>query len=196
MPFPPPLHLIDRTPQNIPLPLGGMAPVRVRRSARTRAIRTRAHVVTAGAAVCCAAAGVTLLAAPTTVPAALLGGRIEVGSMSLREVGAAPQTGTFLYGGDASLALTERGDGSARASAAWIADGALSSGTCDLRRDGSRLIDDCSFTGPPGTTTSVDVLDPARGAGWQRTYRDGARVTIAVPADGAAIPVPFPIGRP
>jgi hypothetical protein len=150
----------------------------------------------AAGAVCCAAAGVTLLVAPTSVPAALLGGRIQVGSMSLREVGAVPATSTFLYGGDASFALTERGDGSARATAAWMSSGELSSGTCELHRDGVRLIDDCAFTGAPGATTSVDVLDPADGAGWQRTYADGARVSIAVPADGAAIPVPFPIGRP
>jgi hypothetical protein len=43
--------------------------------------------------------------------------------------------------------------------------------------------------------TSVDVLDPARGPAWQRTYDDGARATIDVSPDGGAVPVPFPIGR-
>ncbi len=64
-----------------------------------------------------------------------------------------------------------------------------------MRRDGALLVDECAFTSDDARFTSIDVLDPARGAGWQRTYGDGARVTIAVASDGAAVPVPFPIGR-
>ncbi len=117
--------------------------------------------------------------------------------MVLKEVGSAARSTARVYAGAAaSFALVERGDGSAGAASAWVAPGGRpSSGVCDLRRDGVRLLEDCTFTGSPGSITCVDVLDPAQGSVWQRTYADGARVTIAVPQDGAAIPVPFPIGR-
>jgi hypothetical protein len=116
--------------------------------------------------------------------------------MVLSAMGTIPGSSIALYGGDASFALIERRDGSARAAAAWISSGVLSSGTCDLQRKGERLIDDCTFSGAHGEITSVDVLDLAAGNGWQRIYADGVRVTIAVPPNGAAVPVPFPIGRP
>jgi hypothetical protein len=61
--------------------------------------------------------------------------------------------------------------------------------------EGLRLIETCTFTGGSEVITCVDVLDAAAGSAWQRTYADGTRVTIAVPQDGAAIPIPFPIGR-
>ncbi len=70
-----------------------------------------------------------------------------------------------------------------------------STDVCDLRRDGARLIEQCTFGAGPSPLTSVDVLDPAVAEGWQRTYSDGARVTIAVSPDGGAVPVPFPIGH-
>lgn len=188
-------RLIDRDRQNIPLPLGGMAPVRMHSAGRGRGIRTFAEAVVLVIAVCAALAAMVLLLLPTTVGASLDGGRLDVGSMVLTQVGTVPQTSTILYGGDASYALIERGDGSARGAAAWTSSGIVSSGLCDLRRVGLRLVEYCTFTGAPVGITSVDVLDPASGPDWQRTYADGVRVTIAVPPDGAVIPVPFPIGR-
>lgn len=64
-----------------------------------------------------------------------------------------------------------------------------------LHPEKARLIDECTFTVGTGRLTSVDVLDPASGSQWQRTYDDGVRASIAVSSNGAAIPVPFPIGR-
>jgi hypothetical protein len=64
-----------------------------------------------------------------------------------------------------------------------------------LHPDKARLVDECTFMLSTGRLTSVDVLDPASGPQWQRTYDDGVRASIAVSSDGAAIPVPFPIGR-
>jgi hypothetical protein len=69
------------------------------------------------------------------------------------------------------------------------------SGVCNLHAVEARLIDECTFTVSTGRLTSVDVLDPAGGSDWQRTYDDGVRATIAVSPDGAAVPVPFPIGH-
>jgi hypothetical protein len=71
----------------------------------------------------------------------------------------------------------------------------LAAGVCHLHSAAARLIDECTFDISAGRLTSVDVLDLSSGAQWQRTYDDGVRVTIGVAPDGAAVPVPFPIGR-
>lgn len=173
-----------------------MAPVRRQRPRPRRSLSWLARPLASIAVSCCATVGAVLALLPTTVTASLRDGDVQVGSMVLEETGSTPGSGARMYGGAASYALIERGDGSARAAAAWVAPGGrAASGVCDLRRDGARLLEDCSFTGSQGSITCVDVLDPAQGSVWQRTYADGARVTIAVAPDGAAIPVPFPIGR-
>ncbi|HEY8676060.1 MAG TPA: hypothetical protein VIO13_08865 [Candidatus Dormibacteraeota bacterium] len=187
--------LIDRHPQNLPVPLGGAAPVRVRRRRRRRAVRTVVQAVVISAGISCATAGLALLVVPPAVAVSLLGDRLEVGSMVLREVGPIPGTKATLYGGDASYVLAELGDGSAVAAASWASSGRASSGVCNLRPVGARLIDECTFTVTAGRLTSVDVLDPSNGPHWQRTYDDGVRVTIMVSPNGAAVPVPFPIGH-
>jgi hypothetical protein len=187
--------LIDRRAQNLPVPLGGDAPVREQRSRRRRPIRTHAGSLAAGVGFAAAALGVALLAVPPSTAVSLLGDHVDVGSMVLRETGPVAGSQAVLYSGDASYVLAEHGDGSATASAAWVSSGASASGVCTLRPVESRLIDECSFTLNTERLTSVDVLDPARGPQWQRTYDDGVRAAIAVSPDGAAIPVPFPIGH-
>jgi hypothetical protein len=187
--------VIDRRPQNLPVPLGGDAPVRAHRSRRRRPIRGRAGFLVAGAGVTCAALGLGLLAAPAATAASLFGDHVEIGGMVLREKGQIGGSHAVLYSGDASYVLTEHGDGSATAAAAWVASGVNLSGVCTLRPVQARLIDECTFTMSSGQVTSVDVLDPSRGQEWQRTYDDGVRASIVVSPDGSAIPVPFPIGR-
>jgi hypothetical protein len=188
---------IDRDPQNLPVPLGGGTPVRVQRSRRHREMRSRARALVIGVAITCAAVGVALLALPPSIAVYLLGDRLTVGNMVLRAVGPLSGGGTeaTLYDGDASYVLTEPGNGSARAAATWTSSGAIWSGVCNLHAVKARLIDECTFTVSTGRLTSVDVLDPAGGSDWQRTYDDGVRATIAVLPDGAAVPVPFPIGH-
>jgi hypothetical protein len=115
--------------------------------------------------------------------------------MVLHLVGPIGGTQSALYGGDASYLLAEGSNGSAVAAASWVSPGGLSAGVCHLRSDTTRLIDECTFDLNAGRLTSVDVLDLSRGAQWLRTYDDGVRLTIAVLPDGAAVPVPFPIGH-
>ncbi len=74
---------IQRQAQNIPIPLGGMAPVRVRRHARRRWVRRHLDGLAAGLGACCAAAGVVLLAAPAPVAVTLEAGRVQAGAMNL-----------------------------------------------------------------------------------------------------------------
>jgi hypothetical protein len=185
--------VIDRDPQNLPVPLGGMAPVRVLRRRRPRPLRAQYPPVLIAVGVLAGAVGMILLLLPSPVAVSLFGDRLQVGGMVLKEVGSGP--GVWRYAGDASYVLAEHADGSAAAAAAWTTSGSTSSGVCTLRRAGARLLDECTFTSTAGTLTSVDLLDPATGSGWQRTYADGTRVTIAVSSDGGAVPVPFPIGH-
>ncbi len=187
--------LIDRAPQNLPIPLGGMAPVRVNPPHRARLPRLDMSRLLLGVGVVAGAVGLWLLVAPAAVSVSLVGDRLEVGGMVLTAVGPTARSQPLRYEGDASYVLAEHADGSAVAASAWISGGTRSTGVCRLRRQGVRLIDECTFAVGEAHLTSVDVLDPARGPVWQRTYGDGSRATIGVSPDGGAVPVPFPIGR-
>ena len=187
--------MIERDPQNLPIPLGGMAPVRVRRPRLRRALRLRLSTIALAFGVLCGATGLAMLLAPQTVAVSLSGDRFQVGGMSLREVNQPAGDQLRRFEGDASYVLAERGHGTAIAAAAWTSAGAPSQGVCTLRPQGRLLVEECSFVMGVRHLTSVDVLDPAKGSAWQRTYSDGARVTIAVAQNGAAAPIPFPVGR-
>ncbi len=185
---------IDRDPQNLPIPLGGMAPVRIRRHRWRRALHSPLSTVVLAVGALCGVAGLLALLAPQTVAVSLFGDRLEVGGMTLREV-SPPSAQLRRFAGDASYVLAERGHGTATAAAAWTSAGVRSHGLCTLQPQGLLLVEECSFVMGVQHLTSVDVLDPASGSAWQRTYSDGTRVTIAVAPNGAAAPIPFPVGR-
>lgn len=139
--------------------------------------------------------GGVLLLAPAPVAAYLGSGLIHVGGMTLAQVSPDAARGTQLYGGHASFALSEPGNGTAAAAAAWLEGGVVHTATCTLHAEPARLVDECAFGIGSGALTSVDIFDLRAGSTWQRTYGDGRRVDIVVPPDGAAVPVPFPIGH-
>ncbi len=188
-------RLIDRDAQALPVPLGDGTPVRVARQRRRRLLRRHGDAVAMMVGCLCAVAGAALLGTPTPESAYLSGDRVHIGAMTLAQVSPRVPAGTLLYGGDASYALSEPGDGTARAAAAWVEGGAMRTGVCNLRSESLRLIDECTFDVGSGELTSVDVLDIGAGSAWHRTYADGRQVDITVPPDGAAVPMPFPIGR-
>lgn len=186
---------IVRDSQNLPVPLGGFAPVHAPGPAHHPRFRRHLHGLALAAACIVGAAGVTLLVTRPAPSAYLRGDRLVVGAMVLHAVGRTGLADT-LFGGDASYVLGDRhGDGSQVASAAWTSAQTAGSGRCVMHRDSTRLVDECSFTVASQALTSVDLLDPAAGHAWQRTYADGVRVTIDVPDTASAVPVPFPIGH-
>jgi len=190
-----PHGLIDRHAQALPVPLGDGTPVRVVRRRRRRLLRAHGEPVATMVGCLAAAVGAMLLLAPPPVAAYLDGDRVHVGAMTLAQVDPGGADGAQLYGGDASFALSEPGNGTARAAAAWLEGGVVHTAACNLRSEPARLVDECAFDIGSGELTSVDILDLRAGSTWHRTYGDGRRVDIAVPPDGAAVPVPFPIGH-
>ena len=187
--------LIDRDAQALPVPIGDGPPVRVVRRRRRRLLRAHGEALATMVGCLAAVVGVVLLLAPAPVAAYLSGDLVHVGGMTLARVGPGVAHGAQLYGGHASLTLSEPGDGTAAAGAAWLEGGVVHTGSCTLRSEPARLVDECVFDSGSGELTSVDIFDLRAGSTWQRTYGDGRQVDIAVPPDGAAVPVPFPIGR-
>jgi hypothetical protein len=188
-------NLVDRDPQNLLVPLGGMAPARAERRRAVRRWWPDTSTSLLGIGVVGGAIGVGLLLAPAPDAVALMGDHLQVGGMVLSAVASSGDPRTLRFSGDASYVLVLGPDGPSRAAAVWTTGGTVSSGVCALHGDGSRLVDDCSFTSRAGRFSSVDVLDTALGPRWERTYDDGARVTIPVSAGGGAVPVPFPLGH-
>ncbi len=186
---------LDGDRQNLPVPLGGMTPVRVYPRRRLLGRHARLRVPILGVGVVCGVFGLAMLLAPPALAVSLVGNRLEVGEMVLTSSGPVAPARPVLYQGEASYVLVERADGSATAAAVWVSGGVASTGVCRLHRDGARLVDECAFASGADRSTAVDVLDPARGPAWQRTYADGVRATIPVSPDGSAVPVAFPIGR-
>jgi hypothetical protein len=187
------MKLIDRDAAALPVPLGDATPVRLVRRRRRWLLRRHGPTVAAATGCVAAVAGAVLLLVPAPVSASLNGDRVEIGAMTLGRVASGAEPRARLFSGSASYALIESGDGTARAAASWMAGGVMRTATCTLHRTPLRLVDECSFGG--GALTSIDVLDLRGASTWQRTYSDGERVEITVPSAGAAIPVPFPIGR-
>jgi hypothetical protein len=189
------MKLIDRDAAALPVPLGDATPVRLVRRRRRWLLRRHGPTVAAATGCVAAVAGAVMLLVPAPVSASLNGDRVEIGAMTLGRVAADVEPRARLYSGSASYALIEPGDGTARAAASWMAGGVMRTATCTLHRTPPRLVDECSFGVGSGALTSIDVLDLRGASTWQRTYSDGERIEITVPSAGAAIPVPFPIGR-
>lgn len=189
---PTPQTLIDRDPQVVPIPLGSTNPVHLARRRVRRPLRTHGPSLLTTCGLLAAVAGVVLLCLPSPTEAYLDGNAVHIGAMTLTEVGPGAVPGSTVYSGEASYVLLERLPGSPQASASWTAHGVVMSAHCSIHVDHARVVDECSFAAQG--VTSIDVLQLA-GSKWQRTYSDGVRVSIDVPNKGAAVPVPFPLGR-
>jgi hypothetical protein len=102
--------------------------------------------------------------------------------------------GMRVFSGPASLAITAPRGGMSRAGAVMTWGGLATTGQCILVVVAAEASDTCRFTMGPTQLSAVDTLD-ARADVWRRRYADGVDVTIAVPAGGPLIPIPFPLGR-
>lgn len=188
--------LVDRRPQNLPVPLGGMAPEHdLRRVSSLQVIWRRwwHHLAITAGIVCAVLAALLVALAPPGLVYERAGA-VHVDQVVLSSAGRLPETGATLFTGAASYLLVERPDGSARASAVSTGSSHLRA-TCELRSQPQLLTEHCRFNVDSRTFSADDVLDLRTGSGWRRAYSDGRHVAIGVPPEGAVVPVPFPIGH-
>ena len=184
---------LDRTPQLLPVPLGGLNPARRKPSTLLRRWRRHQPKVMIATALVAGACGVWLATKPVTSTVAMDATGVHVDGALLAAV--SPQTvhGVQVFDGPASLAITTPRGGTSRAGAVMTWEGLATTGQCVLVV-GAGASDACRFTIGGAGLSAADTFD-ARSHVWYRRYADGVEVTIAVPAGSPLIPVPFPLGH-
>jgi hypothetical protein len=185
---------LDRTPQILPIPLGGLTPVRRRSSLILRRFRrhhSTALLVLAGVAI----AGAVWLSTTSrsfTVEMTASGLRVDdvvLTASTPRFVG-----GMRVFTGEASVALAAGEPGSMRAAAVMTLNGVKTTGQCESHVLSKTASEACQFKGGGAVLTSTATFDFGSRA-WDRRYSDGIGVTITVPRGSELIPIPFPLGH-
>lgn len=190
--------LIDRDPQNLPVPIAGLRPERQRpEPAPLRFWRRRGAelVAASGLLLAVAAAGVTVTRPP--VAAYMEGDTVHVGDLTLHHP--ANNGGVDvgrLYTGPATLLMVTRADGSVVASSVTFLDGQRVTGVCTFGPPSATLISErCLFEIGGASVTCDDTLRFAAPGSWQRRCSDGQQLTVSVPQGADVIPLPFDLGR-
>ncbi len=190
---------VDRKPQYLPLPLGGLKPAH--RAKRTRPAsrwwrRHRAELVAGcGVLLAASAAVLSLFRPPASVY--LEGDHVYVDGITLLHPASnGGVVSGLLYEGAATLLIIPGADGEVMASAVTFLHGEKVTGVCRLAPPaGGRIAERCQLQIGP---TSVDCRDSMllqTSGTWQRRCSDGKRLSIAVPTGGALVPMPFPLGE-
>lgn len=191
--------MIDRDPQLLPVPLGGLRPRRQVRSVPAPLRLWRRHgyeiLATGGLLLAVAAAVVTMTRPALAVY--LEGDTVHIGSLTLshpRDNGDLAEG--RLYTGAATLLLVSRPDGAVIASAVTFLGGERVTGVCTLGPPvTTEITESCAFHIGGRSVTCEDVLRFDTPGTWERACSDGQRLTVAVPAGETVIPMPFPLGR-
>jgi hypothetical protein len=185
---------LDRTPQILPIPLGGLTPVRRRSSVVLRRFRrhqSTALLALAGVAIACAV-WLSMTSRSFTVEMTASGLRVDevvLTASTPRFVG-----GLRVFTGPASVALTAGESGSMRAAAVMTFNGVKTTGQCESHVSSRTASEACQFKGGGAGLTSTATFD-FRSRTWDRRYSDGIEVTIMVPTGSELIPIPFPLGH-
>ena len=190
----PTIAVLDRRTQALPVPLGGLRPVRRQSSALMRAWRR--HQSAALLAIAAVATGIALWLSTSprsfTVVANAHEVRIDGGVLS-----ALPQhiaAGLRVFTGQASLAITPAKSGVMHGAAVMLWKGLATTGRCVLDLGPLRATEACRFRYGALELTAVDTFDFGSRL-WHRRYGDGVDITVVVPKGSDVIPMPFPIGR-
>lgn len=183
---------LDRSPQTLPVPLGGLVPAHRHTTALRRTLRRHRSAPLLALGLVAAAGGVWL-----STPAGFQAGRdqagVHVDDLTLSRV---RQTvaGTEIFGGSATLVITT-GAVVSRGGAVMSWNGVPATGRCVLvHAVSAETRETCDFTIGATRLTAVDRFDPVIRT-WSRRYDDGDEITIALPAGASLIPIPFPLGR-
>jgi hypothetical protein len=185
---------LDRTPQSLPIPLGGLTPVRRRPSVALR--RFRRHQSTALLVLAGLATGAAVWLSTSSRAFT-----VEVTASGLRVDGvvltaSTPQSvgGMRVFTGPASVALAAGESGSMRAAAVMTSNGLETTGQCESHVLPTTASEACQFKSGGAVFTSTARFDFGSRA-WDRRYSDGIEVTIMVPRGSELIPIPFPLGH-
>jgi hypothetical protein len=185
---------LDRSPQLLPVPLGGLIPARRRPSRLLRSWRRHQPQVVMFAALVAGVCGAWLAASPQPSTVVVSAAGVDIDSVLLTPVASQAALGLHVFGGPASLAVSVPQGGTSRAGAVMTWGGIATIGQCVLAVVGSRASEACQFREGPSRFSAADTFD-ARGHVWHRRYADGSQVTIMVPAGSPLIPIPFPLGH-
>jgi hypothetical protein len=190
---------IDRDPQHLPVPIGGLHPRRQPRTtpAALRLWRRRGSelVATAGLLLAVAAAVVTVTRPPLSVY--LEDNTVHVAGLTLAHpADNGGLTDGRLYTGPAALLMVDRPGGAVVASAVTYLEGEKVTGVCDFGPPTTtEVAERCVLQIGSASVTCEDALRFEGQGSWQRRCSDGQVLTVTVPAGAEVIPMPFPLGR-
>jgi hypothetical protein len=185
---------LDRSTQLLPIPLGGLTPVRRRPSSLARFWWHHRAAVSMVLALASTGAGVWLSVSPRVPSVGEDAGGVHIESITLTAVTPQSIAGMRVFTGDASLAISVEKLGLVQAGAVMTWGGAPATGRCVLRTAAARTTEACAFVIGTTRLSAVDSYD-TRARTWHRQYHDGVDIAISVPAGEDPIPVPFPLGR-
>lgn len=183
---------LDRAPQTLPVPLGGLAPAHRRTSALRRTLRRHRTAPLLALALVASASGVWLSADPPAFEVGMDAAGLHVDGVTLLRA-AESVAGTQIFTGAATVAITTT-SGVIRAGSVMTWNGVLTTGRCELRRGPAGASETCMYSLGTRRLTSVDLFVTSTRT-WRRHYSDGVDITIGVSAPAALIPLPFPFGR-
>jgi hypothetical protein len=189
-----PITALDRAPQILPVPLGGLTPARHRTSRLALLWRRYQSTALTAMALAAIALGVWLALSPGSFAVDATARGVRIDDFVLNPLPLQPEQGVRVFTGKASLAISDAGPGETAAGAVMTWGGLPATGRCVLRVFASTASDACEFTIGDAAVTSLDTFD-FRARTWRRRYGDGGEVAITVAAGSALIPIPFPLGR-
>jgi hypothetical protein len=187
--------MLDRTPQNLPVPLGGLSPAHRDESRLTRTWRRQqARILTAGGVVLGVVGGWLAVAAPS-VSVYTDGKSVHIGTVTLLPLREQPNQGVRVYTGAVAFVAVDVSRRETRASAVTSLNGVSVNGVCHLTRTGGEdAREECAFSVNGRALRSIDLFDSSTHT-WRRTYSDGRTATFNVPPGTSVVPIPIPLGR-
>jgi hypothetical protein len=185
---------LDRMPQILPIPLGGLTPVRRRSSAVLRRFRRHQTTALLGLAAVATGGAAWLSTSSRSFTVEVTVGGVRVDDAVLTASTRHPVGGMRVFTGQASLALTTGDSGSKRAAAVMTLNGVEETGQCEIHVLPMTASEACRFKGGALEFTSAGAFDFASWT-WHRRYSDGVEISIKVPRGSELIPIPFPLGH-
>jgi hypothetical protein len=187
--------MLDRTPQNLPVPLGGFSPAHREESRLSRTWRRQqSRILTAGGLVLGVVGGWLAIATPS-VSVYADGKSVHIGTVTLLPLHEPLNQGVRVYTGAAAFVVVDVSPREIRASAVTSLNGVSVDGVCHLTRTGGDdAREECAFSVHGTALRSTDLFDSSTHI-WRRTYSDGRTATFNVPPGTSIVPVPIPLGR-